>query len=81
MERLLIIVFIFLCFAVVLLQNKYRNTKAVFFIRFAWFVISMGIFFFSFSENFTLVQNLVMAFVTICGLIYFAYNLKKIMQD
>ncbi|MEO8820419.1 MAG: hypothetical protein ABI267_08675 [Ginsengibacter sp.] len=81
MEKLLIILSIFICFSLIVLLNKYRNTKAVFFIRFGWFAVGMGIFFFFFSQNYTLVQNLVMAFVTIFGLAYFGYNLKKIMEN
>lgn len=82
MQQLLVILLIFICFAAVtILFNKYRNTKTGFFIRFGWFAIGMGIFFFFFSQNFTLVQNIVMAVVTVLGLTYFGYNLKKILEN
>jgi hypothetical protein len=76
------IVLIILTLAVLIfLFNKYRNTKAGFFIRFAWFAVYMVIFFFFFSQNFTLTQNLAMAVVAVPGLIYFGYNLKKILEN
>lgn len=81
MGKLFVILLLFICFAVILLLNKYRNTNAGFFIRFGWFAICMGIFFFFFSQNFTVAQNAVMAFVAILGLVYFGYNLKKIMES
>lgn len=76
------ILLIFFTLAIVIfLLNKYRNTKAGFFIRFTWFVVCMGIFFFFFSHNFTLTQNIAMAVVSVLGLIYFGYNLKKILEN
>ena len=81
MQNLLIILFIFICFALIVLFNKYRNTKAGFFIRFGWFAVCVGVFFFFFSQHYSLAQNILMAFVSLCGLIYFGYNLKKIMEQ
>jgi hypothetical protein len=81
MERLLIILCIFICFSLIILFNKYKNTKTGFFIQFGWFVICMGIFFFFFSPYYSLTLNIIMAVVSVCGLIYFGYNLKKIMDN
>ena len=82
MQKLFLILIIFLGFAAItILFNKYRNTKTGFFIRFAWFAIGMGMFFFFFSPYFTLAQNITMAVVTVLGLIYFGYNLKKILEN
>lgn len=81
MTKLLIIFFVFLSFALVVILNKYRNTRTAFYIRFAWFLIGMGIFFIFFSPFYTLTQNIVMAVIAVLGLIYFAYNILHSQKD
>ena len=80
MKNLLIILFVFICFSLLILFNKYRDSQTGFLIRFAWFAICIGCFFYFFSYRFSLAVNIFMAVVSVGGLLYFGYNLKKNMD-
>lgn len=80
MKNLLLILFIFLCFSFIILFNKHRDSQTGFLIRFAWFAICMGSFFYFFSFRFSAAVNIFMAVVSVGGLLYFGYNLKKNMD-
>jgi len=80
MKNLLIILFVFICFSLLILCNKYRDAQTAFLIRFAWFTICMGSFFYFFSYRFSLAVNIFMAAISVGGLFYFGYNLKKMMD-
>lgn len=81
MNIAIIIFIIFACvFSVLFSFDKYKNTKTGLMLRFCWFGIVFGSFFF-FSHDFTTTQNLFMAFVCGGGLVYFLYNFKKMVKN
>jgi hypothetical protein len=67
--------------AIILLLNKYKNTKTGSVIGFCWFALCIGIFFLFFSRNFNKVQNIFIVFFGGSGLVYFFYNFKKIVEN
>ncbi|HZW65673.1 MAG TPA: hypothetical protein VFF23_08310 [Hanamia sp.] len=77
MQRLVLLLILFIGFSLLILFNKYRDSQTGFLIRFAWFAICMGSFFYFFSFRFSLGVNIFMAAVSVGGLLYFGYNLKK----
>ena len=66
---------------IILLLNKYKNSKTGSVIGFCWFVLVIGIFFLFFTHNLTTFQNFFMALFCAAALIYFFYNYKKLLPD
>jgi FtsH-binding integral membrane protein len=80
MQRLVLLLILFIGFSLLILFNKYRDSQTGFLIRFAWFAICIGCFFYFFSYRFSLAVNIFMAAISVGGLSYFGYNLKKMID-
>ncbi|HET7116261.1 MAG TPA: hypothetical protein VFI29_07205 [Hanamia sp.] len=66
---------------IILLLNKYKNTRTGNVIGLCWFVVCISIFFLFFSRNFTMTQNIILGIFGSGGLVYFFYNFKRIVEN
>lgn len=78
MKDILLVLFLTFNIVIILLLNKYKNTRAGNVIGSCWLVVVIGIFYLFFRFNFNLAQNIFIAIFGGLGLLYFFYNFKRI---
>lgn len=81
MKDIFVILLMAFNLVIILLLNKYKNTRTGNVIGLCWIVVCIGIFFLFFSRNFTMTQNIILGIFGGGGLVYFFYNFKRLVEN
>ena len=81
MKDIIMVILMGFNLAIILLLNKYKNTRTGNAIGFCWLIVVISIFFLFFSHNFSSGQNIVIGIFGGAGLVYFFYNFRKIVGN
>ena len=81
MGRLIFIVFLFVCFGVILLAKNLQTMRAVYMVRFFWTALCTFLFFYFYSPYFTHLQNSIAGAFAVIVLVYFGYHIVRSVND